>query len=292
MTLSLQRHTVATPDGARLAAYRHEPADLPADAPTVVLAHGWLLSHRAWLPVAERLAERGDVRVVAWDQRGHGDSTFAAGSRRPQQESVRRLGSDLAAVIDALVPEGSPVHLGGHSMGGMTVMAFAGAHPDVFAERVQRVLLASTAMGELRGTGLPMEQQVMAFAAKAPGRPGRLVSNKIARQQFGTVADRADVAATRAMLGGTRVSTWGSYYGALMRHDESAAMSTLAQVPVTVVVGRRDGLTPRKLGERLAAAIPGAEPEVLEGVGHMTPFETPDLLVRSLLGTSTADAPR
>ncbi|WP_052590414.1 alpha/beta fold hydrolase [Luteipulveratus mongoliensis] len=283
MPLTLQRREVTAADGARLSAYVHEPRSLPAGAPTVVLAHGWVLTYRSWLPVISRLAAHGGVRVVAWDQRGHGSSTYASGSLRPQGESVRALGSDLAAIVDQVVPAASPLTLGGHSMGGMTVMAYAGAHPSAFDGRVERVLLASTAIGGLRGPGLPLERQLMTLVTRAPGRPRRLVSVNAARRQFGDAAEAADVAATRAMLGGARVGTYGTFFSALMQHDESAAASTLGKVPVTVVVGRRDVLTPVKLGERVAAAIPGARLDVLDGVGHMTPYEVPDLLASALL---------
>ncbi|MDE9365578.1 alpha/beta hydrolase [Luteipulveratus sp. YIM 133132] len=273
---------MTAPDGARLSTYVHTPRGLADDAPTVVLAHGWVLTYRSWLPVVRLLADRGDVRVVAWDQRGHGASTYAGGSLRPRGESIRALGDDLATVVDAVVPAASSLVLGGHSMGGMTVMAFAGRHPEVFADRVRRVLLASTAIGGLRGPGLPFERRVMALAARVPGRPSRLMSTRSARRQFGTVAAAADVAATRAMLGAARLGTYGTYYGALMDHDESEAASVLAQVPVTVVVGTRDILTPRTLGERIAEAVPGAELQVIEGVGHMTPYEVPDQLAAAL----------
>ena len=65
-------HTVAAFDGAEL----HVQEDGAPDAPvTLVLAHGWTLSARAWRAQAEALAAGGDVRVLRYDQRGHGAST-------------------------------------------------------------------------------------------------------------------------------------------------------------------------------------------------------------------------
>ena len=132
-------HTVVAFDGAEL----HVEEDGPADAPvTVVLAHGWTLSTRAWRAQAEALAAAGDVRVLRYDQRGHGSSTpgqawlegvtGAAAQRFGPGPSVDQLGRDLAAVLDQLVPTG-PVVLAGHSMGGMTIMALADQRPDLFA---------------------------------------------------------------------------------------------------------------------------------------------------------------
>ena len=64
--------------------------------PTVVLAHGWTLTRASWLPVVEPLVDAG-VRVVTYDQRGHGESSPLRGAavgadagRRPRRRPRRR----------------------------------------------------------------------------------------------------------------------------------------------------------------------------------------------------------
>ncbi|KNX38368.1 hypothetical protein VV01_16385 [Luteipulveratus halotolerans] len=195
---------------------------------------------------------------------------------------MRALGDDLAAVVDELVPADSPLHLGGHSMGGMTVMAYAGSHPDEFTRRLRRVLLASTAISGVRRKGLPLERRVGALANRVPGRM-RLIPATAAARQFGSASAPADVAALLAMLRTSRVAAYSSYFSALLDHDESRAAQTLSLVPVTVVTGTSDTILPHRVSERAAAAIPGAELHVLDSVGHMTPYEVPDLLVRALV---------
>ncbi|MDQ2849562.1 MAG: alpha/beta hydrolase [Allobranchiibius sp.] len=273
--------TVTTTDGARLAAYIREPAGA-SSATTVVLSHGWTLAHQSWDQVARLLPD--EIRVVTYDQRGHGTSTFSGGADRPQRESVRRLGSDLAEVISSCVPDDSPLVLGGHSMGGMSVMAFAGAHPYYFADRVQRVLLASTAISNLNGVKVRGAKTAMRILAHTPGRLGRAVTPKNQATLYGEHPDPALLEASRAVTSRTSLRAFGSFYGALMMHDETAAAATLAKVPVVVVVGTRDRLTSTRLGTVLAEAIPGAELRVVEGVGHMTPYEVPQLLATILRG--------
>lgn len=282
MALTLQRRLLRASDGAQLAAYVHEPLTATDQTPTIVLAHGWCLSYRSWLPVIRRLATRGDTRVIAWDQRGHGASTLAGGSMRPSGESLPRLGDDLAAVVDQLVPARSRVTLGGHSMGGMTVLAFAGRHPDLLA-RVDRVLLASTAMGGLGDPDSRLALQATRIASRMRGRPGRLVTARSQRRtSFGEHPRPEDVRATATIIGRTRVSTIGTFYAAMMAYDEEASAPLLAGRPVTVVVGSRDRLTPRRFARLLGNAIPGASLTVLDGVGHMTPYEAVDTLVSEL----------
>lgn len=274
-------HTVITTDGTRLAVYVREPVG-SAPTTTVVLAHGWTLIHQSWDQVAALLPD--SLRIVTYDQRGHGRSTFQAGGKRPKGESVRRLGSDMAAVIAECAPDDSSLVLGGHSMGGMTVMAYAGAHPESFDGRVQRVLLTSTAISELNGAKVRGVNTAMKALAHTPGRLGKLSTVNGQRTLYGESPDPQLLEASRSHTSRTSLRAFGAFYGALMEHDETATGATLAKVPVTVVVGTRDRLTSKRLGTALAQAIPGADLRVVDGVGHMTPYEVPELLASILLG--------
>ncbi|MGL4745189.1 MAG: alpha/beta hydrolase, partial [Dermatophilaceae bacterium] len=109
--------------------------------PTVVLVHGFALAVQSWVLQRRALRHNG-FRVVTYDQRGHGRS----GQPDLPSCTVDQLARDLDAVLRATCPVG-PVVLVGHSMGGMTVMAWAGGHPDVVRERVVAVALVSTSPG-------------------------------------------------------------------------------------------------------------------------------------------------
>ncbi len=83
------------------------------DRPTLVLVHGYPDSANVWKATAERLAEK--YFVVAYDVRGAGRSTRP---KRIAEFGLDYLVADLAAVVDALVPD-SPIHLIGHDWGSM-----------------------------------------------------------------------------------------------------------------------------------------------------------------------------
>ncbi len=107
---SLVRRTVRSDAGGRsvdLAVF--EGGD--PSAPTVVLVHGWPDSHHLWDEVARQLV--ADFHVVAYDTRGHGQSS-------PVEEvaelSLEVLAADLRAVADAVSPD-APVHLVAHDWG-------------------------------------------------------------------------------------------------------------------------------------------------------------------------------
>jgi pimeloyl-ACP methyl ester carboxylesterase len=68
-----------------------------------------------------------------------------------------------------------------------------------------------------------------------------------------------------------------AYKGAL------AAAAQIA-VPVTLILGERDMMTPAKAGKALAAALPNSRTVVLPGAGHMMMVERPDELLAALQG--------
>jgi pimeloyl-ACP methyl ester carboxylesterase len=269
---------VATHDGALLRVLEYGGRD-GQGTPTVVLAHGWTLSHRSWLPVVERLRSQLDARVVVYDQRGHGTSTPG-----PTNPSVRVLGDDLASVVAVAAPQG-PLVLGGHSMGGMSVLAFAGRHGTDFRARVRGVVLASTAAGDLSVRRSAPEAFIMQALARAPRLPvGRAVS--VFGQQhllFGEGARAQDVQATRDQVAATHLPTIGQFYAALGDHDEQESAAQFAGIPTDIVVGAKDRLTPVHHSERLHDLIPGSELTVLPRLGHMLTYEAPDSLAGALL---------
>jgi pimeloyl-ACP methyl ester carboxylesterase len=102
--------------GIRLAV--HEWGDL--DAPPLVLAHGGFDFARTFDVFAPMLAQAG-WRVVAWDQRGHGDSQHAA--LYSWEADLR----DAVAVVDSVSRD--PLPIVGHSKGGGITVQFASALP-------------------------------------------------------------------------------------------------------------------------------------------------------------------
>lgn len=103
---------VHTPDGARLALA--EVGAGPRDGPRFLLVHGFAQNRLAFLlgALPEQLAARG-ARVFIGELRGHGRSRDG---RLPRHSLLHHLAVDLPGLIDAVGP---PVHLIGHSMGGL-----------------------------------------------------------------------------------------------------------------------------------------------------------------------------
>ena len=281
-------------DGATL----HATVDGSDDAPvTLVLAHGWTLAQAAWDDVAHLLTPRvaaGELRVVRYDQRGHGRSTWGSATRPEADITIDQLGSDLGEVLDRLAPSG-PLVLGGHSMGGMTIMALAADRPALFGDRVRGVALVSTAAGDLTSEPKSPAGRMaklrpgMLIAALAAARildglrrllpPEHPRHRKMVRDLlYGADATDEMVLTGAEIMHASTVRSFISFLPALEQHDKREELASLARVPVEILVGDSDNLTPQRLSHEMAQALPNAALHVAERTGHMLPQERPQLV--------------
>ncbi|GAA2867932.1 hypothetical protein GCM10010517_27620 [Streptosporangium fragile] len=283
--------TVVTDDGVRLAVDVEE-----AEAPelAVVFTHGWVMNRHCWHFQREALA--GRATLIFYDQRGHGASS--AGT--VDTCTIDRLGDDLAAVIEATVPEGLPVVLVGHSMGGMTIMAFAARHPETLTARVAGVALLSTSSGRLRDStfGLPgpigrLAPRVTPIVFERMLARGALIDRSAALTSrtnlpvtryvaFGPRARHHHVRFVNDMVVATSTEVMVGFFRDFLVHDKLAALAALAEVETLIMVGDRDRLTPPAHSRRIAEALPGARLVVLPEAGHMIGLERPEAVNRAL----------
>ncbi|MFE6069189.1 alpha/beta fold hydrolase [Streptomyces sp. NPDC056525] len=279
--------TAVSADGARI----HVEVYGPEGAPVVVLAHGWTCSIAFWAEQIRALA--ADHRVIAYDQRGHGRSPAPAG---PSGYATRALADDLEAVLASTLAPGEKAVFAGHSMGGMTLMA-AADRPG-FREHAAAALLCSTGPSRLTAEatvvpGRPSERRTRltrgVLGAKAPLGPVNAVSKKILKYATmgpGSAPERVDACAriVHACPRGARVG-WSRVLSGL---DLEAGLRGL-DLPVAVVVGTADRLTPPVHSRAMAEALPQCVGLLeLAGMGHMTPVEAPEAVtarIRELTDT-------
>ncbi|MEV5291887.1 alpha/beta fold hydrolase [Streptomyces sp. NPDC053741] len=272
--------SVVSADGARV----HVELHGPEDAPAVVLAHGWTCNTRFWDAQVRDLAV--DHRVVVYDQRGHGRSPEAG----PGGYSTRALADDLEAVLKATLEPGRKAVLGGHSMGGMTLMAAAGR--AAVREHGAAVLLCSTGSSRLTAESLVLPLRAGALrtrltaavlGARAPLGPVNAVSKvilKYATMGCGSAPERVDTCAriVHACPRGARVA-WGHVLAEL---DLEARVREL-RLPTAVIAGTEDRLTPPVHARAVEAALPHSLGLTeLAGMGHMTPVEAPEVVTAKL----------
>ncbi len=285
--------TVTADDGVRLhvevdevAPYADGEAAHPERA-TVVFVHGFALNLDCWHFQREHF--RGKRRMVFYDQRSHGQS-----ARSPQHNAtIDQLGHDLAAVLDRVAPDG-PVVLVGHSMGGMSIMAFAEQHPETFGRRVVGVGLVSTTAGGLRShrvlsrwipdvVGAQVAPRLMAGLARAPelidsarrrgSNIGFLVTDRFA---FGDEVPSSYVEFVDEMLAGTSFDVLAEFFPNFDALDKFSVLHAFESVPTWIICGTKDLLTSVGHSRKMASRIAGSRLVECPGAGHMVLLERRD----------------
>lgn len=278
-SMEAEQIEVRTDDGALL----HVLAYGDPDAQPLVFSHGWTCSGMYWAPQINAFADR--YRVVVYDQRGHGSSE--AGTR-PLGPDV--LADDLAAVLDAVVPAGRKAVLAGHSMGGMSIIAWAERFPEQVSEKAAGVLLASTGMDNLvahaalialpeRFPRVPVRVARPLLGAQLPLVESKFTTRALKYVALSPSASAAEVDFCEKIVLGCPPRTRGGWGFALSTLDIHEGLENL-NVPTTVLVGTADRLTPPVHARRLAAGLEEAgnleRLVVLDGIGHMSSVEAID----------------
>lgn len=274
----------------------HVEVDGDLNAPvTIVFVHGFTLSMDSF---HFQRRELGDMaRLVFYDQRSHGQS----GRSTPEHSTVDQLGKDLYAVLQAVASNG-PLILVGHSMGGMTVLALADQHPELFGSRIVGVALLATSTGNLTKSliGLPgwasriVDPAIPQVAKIVRSRASLIQNNRELGSDFAFMATRylsygssvppSLVAFMEAMLNATSVEVMSEFFDTFLSHDKLAALGVLRDIPVLVVCGERDRMTPASHSAAIADALPDAELQIIDGAGHMALIDRYPAVNRALRG--------
>jgi pimeloyl-ACP methyl ester carboxylesterase len=294
-TLSGTREqSVICDDGVTLAVRESGRADA---ALTLVFVHGYTVTSECWAAQVRDLtglARPGGLRIVLYDQRGHG----ASGSGEAANNTIEQLGHDLDAVLRQRVP-GGPVVLAGHSMGGMTIMALAEQRPELFGSRVAAAALVDTSSAGMAEVtlGLPaalatVPARLIPYADRtAPiqrrAERFRAVDSDLARWvnarvAFGKEATGAALEAMTRMQAPMHLETMAAFLPTFAVHDRTGVLGPLKSVPTLILVGERDVLTPPSHSRIIADALPDARFVEVAGSGHMSMMEVPDVVTGEL----------
>jgi pimeloyl-ACP methyl ester carboxylesterase len=276
-------------DGVRITAYQWGD-DLH---PPLLLAHGGFDFAGTFDVFAPLLADAG-WRVVSWDQRGHGDSAYAA--LYSWDADVR----DALRVLDDITS--GPLPLIGHSKGGGLVMALADLRPD----RVSAVVNLDGLPSRRSMPDVPDRERTRLLAADLAGWLDHRRAAHSARRKAGTLDE---LAARRGRMNPRLPVDWLRYLVTVgARRDEDGwrwkidpalrfggfgpnrpewglhRLPGLA-VPFLGVLGLELeemgwGTRPEDIEPWLP---PGARFHPLEGVGHFVHIERPELIAGLVL---------
>lgn len=253
----------------------------PAEAPPVVLLHGITGHARVWDHLAERLVP--GRRVLALDQRGHGDSDPA-----PDDDyRVGTMADDVAAFAGSLRLE--RFALLGHSMGGRIAIQYAAAH----AARLDRLVIVDIGP-DIELTGLQRVREMMSKA------PERIESEEWAVEYIRRANPLQDVDLLRHRVrhGLRRLPdgelTWKYAKGLrdMMRagrRDVVDLWEPLPRIPcpTLVVRGAESDILSAEVAKKMTGRLPDGRLVEIPGAGHTVPADRPDEFVghvRAFLG--------
>lgn len=232
--------------------------------PTIVFVHGAAFDHSVWQWQSRYFAHHG-YSVLAVDLPGHGRSPG------PIRDSIASFADWVAALIEvATIPNAVLV---GHSMGSLVALEATLRHPS----RVTKLALI--------GTACPMQVGEPFLAAARDNSPvgydmevvwGHSRNSQLSRSP---IPGASLMGASRALNGRARDGVLHADLHACNTYAASMEAVRALEVPVMVVGGRRDQMTPMKMGRALAGEIPGARFHALDA-GHSMMSEAP----RELLG--------
>lgn len=241
----------------------------------VVLLHASSSSSAQWRALSDALLARGNLRVLAIDLQGYG------GSASWDPHVPLRLEDEFGPIRAVLAHVGNgPVHLVGHSYGGMIALRFA------LAEAGPHLL------------SLTLAEPVAFWLLREAGEDDAYAEARTVADTFVRDFDSGDVAgavapyidywsgrgawealpeAVKAYAIGTAAKPRREWAIALGDTEAGVRLADLERLrtPTLLIRGERSNGPTRRIAELLHAAIPGARMTEIPGAGHMAPLSHP-----------------
>jgi pimeloyl-ACP methyl ester carboxylesterase len=224
----------------------------PAQGPAVVLVHGLGGRSEDWQNLAPYLTQAG-YRVFLPDLPGYGQS------QKPENFSYSVADEEAVVVgfFDALGLK--QVDLGGWSMGGWIVQRVAAEHP----ERVKKLVLFDSA-----GIGVKPDWDTRLFTPTTASELGQLDELLMPHPP------RVPGFVANDILRISKQNAWvihRAIASMLLGRDATDQLLPQLKMPVLIVWGELDHITPLSEGAAIHNLIPQSQLEVISGCGHLAP---------------------
>jgi pimeloyl-ACP methyl ester carboxylesterase len=235
----------------------------------VVLLHGYPFNRALWREQVEVLKDTH--RIIAPDLRGLGESPVTN-----VIATMDEMAQDVAALLDQLGIEQAII--GGLSMGGYVTLAFY----RLFTHRVKGLILADTRPQADTEEG-KQNRERQAQKALTEGM------NAIADEMLPKLLARGALDEKPYIVSGVREmilttnpqGAANAQRGMAERLDHTELLSSI-NVPTLIIVGTEDALTPPADSERMNEAIKDSSLVKIEGAGHVSNLENPELFNAAL----------
>jgi len=249
--------------------------DIAGEGDPVLLVTGWGADWMAWMMNIPPLAER--YKVITVDNRGMGLS-----DRPHTPYTVEMMADDTIGLLRHL--DAGPVHLVGHSLGGMISQQVALRAPELLRSLTLMATTANVPVAADRIVDLWSNiLEKIGIEAHADNVIMWTLSSGFIEQNYEMVQ----------MLRQMMLDHWAQVPvdsvcfrrqgEAIQAHQVLDRLGAI-RTPTMVLGAEQDMLTPARHSEDIARAIPGAELVILKDCAHGLNMEAPGAFVETLLG--------
>jgi 3-oxoadipate enol-lactonase len=235
----------------------------PEEAPVIILIHGFPLNMSMWDNQMEAL--HGLFRVIAYDIRGLGESD--AGN---DAFSIDLFVDDLISLMDAL--KISQASVCGLSLGGYIALNAIENYPERFEALV---LCDTTCTADTTKAKYKRMNAVESIINNGVANyAGESVKNLFTPDSFTSKVD--EINAVKQMILNTSELSLCSTILALSARQETCSKLSEINVPVLIMVGKEDIITPPATARVLHKSIKNSSLQVIDHAGHLSNLENPE----------------
>lgn len=233
----------------------------PEGKPIIVFANSLGADFRMWRDVIVQLI--GDYSIITYDKRGHGLSDAP-----PAPYSIDDHVNDLAALLEYLKVKDAIIC--GLSVGGLIAQGLSLARPDL----VKALVLCNTA--HKIGDEALWNERIEAVRQEGIASICDAVMARWFSEDY-RKSNSAELNGYRNMLGCMPLEGYIGTCAAIRDADFTKQVPTI-NIPTLCIASSEDVTTPPVRVRELAKLVSGAYFEVIEGAGHLTSIEKPDML--------------
>ncbi len=232
----------------------------PDHAPVIIFIHGFPFNKSMWNKQVEILIE--NYRIIAYDVRGHGCSSIGT-----DKFSIEIFVDDLLGLMDALKIE--KAMLCGLSMGGYIALNAVENFPKRFGALILCDTNCMADTPEAKVKRMISIENIENFGVEYFATES--IKNLFAPESF--VTNKEKIAAIKEMIIGTSVESLSSTLTALSTRKDTCTGLANIRIPVLIVVGKEDKITPPDASRMMQRNIRGSILSIIEHAGHLSNIE-------------------
>lgn len=237
--------------------------DHSGNGPLVLFMHGIGGNRTNWHDQLPVFGE--NFHAVAWDARGYGASDDYDGPL-----DFGDFSRDVVRALDHF--HAAKAHLVGLSMGGLIAFDFHATHP----ERVATLTICDSMPG-MTGLNADARREFIRIRQEPllNGKEPRDIAPIVAKTLVGKSAKAGSFERLVASMSALHKESYLKTIEATTNYARTLTLEDI-RVPMHIVVGDEDTLTPPALSRAMAARIPGARLTIIKGAGHLSNIEQPE----------------